>query len=105
MTPEAPTIIGTLADLIHRNVIFLGIESNLMALHGLRAAPQDAGDSIFDSLPNSPFFYTSSDGGLIDHGRLVVACQLGRSLLHRAESELLHLRGGLRVVRDPCDLI
>src|ERR1700722_1819857 len=105
MTPEAPRIIRTLVDLIHPNVFFLGIKSNLKTLHGLRAAPQDAGDSIFDSLPNSPFFYASGEGGLVDRRRLVIACQLGRALLHRAKSKLLHLRGGRRVVRDSCNLI
>src|SRR3984957_10096765 len=105
MTPETPRIIGTLVDLIPPNVFVLGIESNLKVLHGFRAAPQDAGDSIFDALSNSPFFHTSSDGGLVDHRRLVVACQLGRALLHRTKSKLLHLRSGLGVIRDRCDLI
>src|SRR6202046_1352392 len=105
MTPKTPRIIRVLMDLIHRKEFFLRVKSDFKTLHGPRAAPQDAGHSIFDSLTNSPFFDASYHCGLIDRRRLVIARPLRRSLLHRARGELLHLGCRFRVAGNCANLI
>jgi hypothetical protein len=54
VAPQSPGIICGLVEIIHRDVIFFGIETNLQTLRRFASAPENTDDAIFDFARDAP---------------------------------------------------